>query len=174
MTSRGAATRYARALFDVTQTEGKDLLQTQRDLGDFARLVAENESLQRVLTEPRDSRLTQARRRGTVDCPCRFASAGRRQAAADARRPRPPGHPARCRAGVRRQADGAPEGGQGADRHGRALPADRVAALTDGLQQATGRNVQVETRVDAGIIGGAVARIGGTVYDGSIRGSSNG
>ena len=49
-----------------------------------------------------------------------------------------------------------------------ALPADRVAALTDGLKRATGRNVQIETRVDASIIGGAVARIGSTVYDGSI------
>ena len=49
-----------------------------------------------------------------------------------------------------------------------ALPTERVAALGDGLKQATGRNVQIETRVDASLIGGAVARIGGTVYDGSI------
>ena len=49
-----------------------------------------------------------------------------------------------------------------------ALPPDRVTALADGLKRATGRNVQVETRVDAAIIGGAVARIGSTVYDGSI------
>ena len=48
------------------------------------------------------------------------------------------------------------------------LSPDRVTALTDGLKGATGRNVQVETRVDATIIGGAVARIGSTVYDGSI------
>ena len=49
-----------------------------------------------------------------------------------------------------------------------ALPADRVTALAAGLTRATGRNVLVETRVDPGIIGGAVARIGSTVYDGSI------
>jgi F-type H+-transporting ATPase subunit delta len=49
-----------------------------------------------------------------------------------------------------------------------ALPADRVAALTETLTRATGRNVQIATRVDPSIIGGAVARIGSTVYDGSI------
>jgi F-type H+-transporting ATPase subunit delta len=48
------------------------------------------------------------------------------------------------------------------------LPADRVAALKDGLARATGRDVQIETRVDPSLVGGAVAQIGSTVYDGSI------
>ena len=49
-----------------------------------------------------------------------------------------------------------------------ALPSDRVAALQQGLARATGRQVQLDTRVDSGIIGGAVARIGSIVYDGSV------
>jgi F-type H+-transporting ATPase subunit delta len=49
-----------------------------------------------------------------------------------------------------------------------ALPADRVSALTAGLERATGRSVRIETRVDDRIIGGAVVRLGSTVYDGSI------
>jgi len=48
------------------------------------------------------------------------------------------------------------------------MPADRVSALQQGLASATGRQVQLETRVDPAIIGGAVARIGSTVYDGSV------
>jgi F-type H+-transporting ATPase subunit delta len=48
------------------------------------------------------------------------------------------------------------------------LPAERVAALQRGLAQATGREVQLETRVDPSIIGGAITRIGSTVYDGSV------
>ena len=64
MTSRGAATRYARALFDVALGEGMDLLQMQKDLADFARLVAGNESLQRVLTNPA---IPAARKRGVVE-----------------------------------------------------------------------------------------------------------
>ena len=48
------------------------------------------------------------------------------------------------------------------------LPAERVQALQQGLARATGRQVQLGTRVDQSIIGGAVARIGSTVYDGSV------
>jgi F-type H+-transporting ATPase subunit delta len=48
------------------------------------------------------------------------------------------------------------------------IPSDRVAALKAGLAQATGREVQLETTVDPSLVGGAVARIGSTVYDGSV------
>jgi F-type H+-transporting ATPase subunit delta len=43
--------------------------------------------------------------------------------------------------------------------------ADRVGRA---LGQASGKEVLVSTRVDATIIGGVVARIGSTVYDGSV------
>ena len=50
-----------------------------------------------------------------------------------------------------------------------ALPADRVAALAAGAgARRPAAQVQLETRVDPSIIGGAVARIGSTVYDGSV------
>jgi F-type H+-transporting ATPase subunit delta len=48
------------------------------------------------------------------------------------------------------------------------LPAERVSALQRGLAAATGRTVQLEVRVDPSIVGGAVTRIGSTVYDGSV------
>jgi F-type H+-transporting ATPase subunit delta len=48
------------------------------------------------------------------------------------------------------------------------LPADRLSALEAGLARATGRQVQLEHRVDPAILGGAVTRIGSTVYDGSL------
>jgi F-type H+-transporting ATPase subunit delta len=43
--------------------------------------------------------------------------------------------------------------------------ADRVGRA---LGQASGKQVLVSTRVDPGIIGGVVARVGSTVYDGSV------
>ena len=43
--------------------------------------------------------------------------------------------------------------------------ADRVGRA---LGQASGKQVLVSTRVDPAIIGGVVARIGSTVYDGSV------
>jgi F-type H+-transporting ATPase subunit delta len=48
------------------------------------------------------------------------------------------------------------------------VPPDQAAALQQGLESATGRDVQLEMRVNPAILGGAVARIGSTVYDGSI------
>ncbi len=49
-----------------------------------------------------------------------------------------------------------------------ALPADRTKAVQRSLAMLTGRTVTLATRVDPGIIGGVVARIGSTIYDGSV------
>jgi len=48
------------------------------------------------------------------------------------------------------------------------LPPDRVAQFEQRLAAATGRRVTMTTGVDPSLIGGAVARVGGIVYDGSI------
>ena len=168
MTSRGAAVRYARALFDISLAEGKDLLQTRRDLSDFARLVAGSEPLVRTLTNPAIPAL---RKRGVVEQ--LIARAGSLQPVVVklllllAERDRFAILPEVAQAFDERVMD-----------HQKvikaeivsaiALSADSVTALTDGLKRATGRDVQMETRVDSTLIGGAVARIGGTVYDGSV------
>ncbi|AMY13028.1 F-type ATPase subunit delta [Luteitalea pratensis] len=44
----------------------------------------------------------------------------------------------------------------------------QVDRLRDALSQATDQHVTVTTRVDPGIIGGAVTRVGTLVYDGSL------
>jgi F-type H+-transporting ATPase subunit delta len=48
------------------------------------------------------------------------------------------------------------------------LSAEHHQALERGLAQATGRRVQMTTRVDPAILGGLVARIGSRVFDGSV------
>ena len=48
------------------------------------------------------------------------------------------------------------------------LSADTAERVGRALEQASGKQVLVSTRVDPAIIGGAVARIGSTVYDGSV------
>ena len=48
------------------------------------------------------------------------------------------------------------------------LPADRATAVQQSLARMTGRTVTLATRVDPSIIGGVVARIGSTIYDGSV------
>jgi F-type H+-transporting ATPase subunit delta len=49
------------------------------------------------------------------------------------------------------------------------LPADRVQKLQQELAALTGRTVVMTSATDPSIIGGVVAQIGSTVYDGSIR-----
>jgi F-type H+-transporting ATPase subunit delta len=49
-----------------------------------------------------------------------------------------------------------------------ALAPDKLRALEQGLEKATGRKVMLESRVDPSIIGGVVTRLGSTIYDGSV------
>lgn len=48
------------------------------------------------------------------------------------------------------------------------LSADQVTQFEQRLAAATGRGVVMTAHVDPSLIGGAVARVGGTVYDGTI------
>jgi F-type H+-transporting ATPase subunit delta len=168
MTSRAAAIRYARALFDVVRAEGLDLQRAHRELSEFSDLVNGNETLQRALTNPA---VPAARKRAVVEelvsragdllgpvAKLLLLLAERDRLVllpglADAYRSRLMDHQNVVRAEVVTAE---------------ALPEDRMAALQDGLARATGRQVQLTARVDPRILGGAVARIGSTVYDGSI------
>jgi F-type H+-transporting ATPase subunit delta len=51
----------------------------------------------------------------------------------------------------------------------RALPDAERADFETNLQRLTGKQVNVNYRVDPEIIGGVVTRIGSTVYDGSVK-----
>jgi F-type H+-transporting ATPase subunit delta len=168
VTSRGAATRYAGALFDISLAEGKDLPQTHRDLVDFAQLVAGSEPLLRILTNPA---IPAVRKRGVVEQ--LIARAGSLQPVVVklllllAERDRLVLLPEVARTFEKRLMA-----------HQKvikaevvsavALAPERIATLAEGFKRATGQDVQIQTRVDASIIGGAVARIGSTVYDGSV------
>ncbi len=52
----------------------------------------------------------------------------------------------------------------------REMSAAQRAALNAQLERLTGKRVRMRFAVDDGLIGGVVARIGSTVYDGSVRG----
>jgi F-type H+-transporting ATPase subunit delta len=167
MTSRAAGVRYARALFDVARKEG-DIDQAGRDLAAFAQLVAGHDQLPRVLSNPA---IPAPRKRAVVEQLLARAGAvspivsklllllaDRDRLAilpeiAAAYQDQLMAHAKVVRAEVVTAIG---------------LPADRVDALRQGLARATGREVQLETRVDPAIIGGAITRIGSTVYDGSV------
>ena len=167
MTSRAAGTRYARALFDVARTEA-DVQQVGQELGGFTAFVAGHDVLQKLFSNP------------AIPAPKKKAVVGELIARSGA-----------MSSVVRKLLLLLAERDRlvllpdiSAAYHNRVmehakvvraeivtaigLPADRVAALQQGLAQATGRQVQLEGRVDPSIIGGAIARVGSTVYDGSV------
>jgi F-type H+-transporting ATPase subunit delta len=51
----------------------------------------------------------------------------------------------------------------------RPLPAEQVAQIQATLEKATGKKVALEKAEDPSLIGGVVAKLGDTVYDGSVR-----
>jgi F-type H+-transporting ATPase subunit delta len=167
MTSRAAAARYARALFDVALKES-DVQQAGRELEAFSQLVAGHESLSRVLANPAipapkkraliEQLIARAGSMLPVVAKLLLLLADRDRLVllteiASAYQHRLMDHAKVVRAEIVTAVG---------------LPGDRVAALQAGLASATGRQVHLESRVDPSIIGGAIARVGSTVYDGSV------
>lgn len=50
-----------------------------------------------------------------------------------------------------------------------ALEAGQLERMRQSLARLTGKNVIVEAKVDPSLLGGAVTRLGGKVYDGSLK-----
>lgn len=167
MTSRAAARRYARALFDVSRAERLDLERVSGELSGAAALLTGNEALHRVLVNPA---IPAARKRGVIEQLLALSPVtpvlaklllllaerdrlGLVPELVEAYRARLMEHQQIVRAEVTTAA---------------ALSADRVTALQEGLARLTGREVQLDVRVDPSIVGGAIARVGSTVYDGSV------
>jgi F-type H+-transporting ATPase subunit delta len=167
MTSRAAALRYARALFDVARQENLDVERIDRELAEFNDLVTTNEALSRVLSNPA---IPASRKRAAVDQLLKLVSLTKPLAQllllladrdrlvllpelSQAFRERVMDFQQVVRAQVTTAV---------------ALPPDKVSALQQGISRATGRKVHLETAVDPSLIGGAVTRIGSTVYDGSV------
>ena len=167
MTSRAAAIRYARALFDVAQKERLDLDATDRELAEFNDLVKSHDALSRALSNPA---IPVARKRAIVEQLLSHESLAApvaRLLLMLAERDRLTLLPDLSQAFRERVMD---------HQHvvhaqvttAVALPPDKVSALQQGIARATGRQVHLEASVDPSIIGGAVTRIGSTVYDGSV------
>ena len=166
MSTRASAARYARALFDVVIREG-DPEQVEQELTAFAELFAGNLELQQALTSPA---VRMTAKRGVIEhIVSRMAPspalgrlmlmlADRDRLAlvpdvAASYRERWMAHRRIVRAEVTTAAPLSPEG---------------AARFEERLAAATGGRVAMTTLVDPSLIGGAVARVGSTVYDGSI------
>jgi F-type H+-transporting ATPase subunit delta len=168
MTTRAAIARYARALFEVAERQG-DPDRVADELGAIGTAMTGDSEVQRVLAGPAvaparkvDAVRLLAERLGLSDTTGKLLTvlAGRDELDIL------PDFAAAFRARLLARRNIVPAEVTTA----RPLPADRVEALARRLGEVTGKQIQLETRVDPAIIGGVVTRIGSLVYDGSIVG----
>ena len=167
MTNRTAATRYARALFDVALAETADLGALDRELAAFNGLMKQHPTLEKVLLNPavpaprkRETVRVLAARVGLhpVLTKLLVLLAGRDRLVLlpdllETYRARLLDHQNVVRAEVTTATP---------------LSADRAREIERSLAQATGRTVALTTRIAPEMIGGLVARVGSTVYDASV------
>jgi F-type H+-transporting ATPase subunit delta len=169
MTNRTAAARYARALFDVS-VQDRDLRQVEADLAACADLIDGHDTLSRVLLNPA---IPTPRKRAVVDALVGqigdIAPPVARLLRLLAERDRVGLLPQVLRFYRARVLDH-----QGVIEAqvttAQPLTPERAAAIRYSLAQVTGRTVTMGTDIDPDILGGVVARLGTTVYDGSVAG----
>ena len=168
MTSGAASGRYARALFDVVRAEGGDPEQAQKDLQQFVDLFAQHPALQSTLANPA---IPPSKKQGVAKALIERAGGispiVSKLIQLLAERDRLMLLPEIARAYGDRLMDHL-NIIRGEVTTAFALAPEKVRALEQGLQQAPGRKVVLEARVDPSIIGGVVTRLGSTVYDGSL------
>lgn len=168
MTSLAAAGRYARALFDVAQREGSNLEQVQRDLQQFVDVYAQHPGLRSTLANPAiPASKKQGIAKALIERAGPIAPMVAKLIVLLAERDRLVLLPDIARAYGNRLMDHL-KVIRGEITTAFELAPDKVRALEQGLQQATGRKVVLDAKVDPSIIGGVVTRLGSTVYDGSI------
>jgi F-type H+-transporting ATPase subunit delta len=167
LTDRGAAKRYANALFDVVSKSG-ETARASRDLTSVMELLASSDVLRQVLTAPAVS----PQKKHAVLANVLQAAGGlgpevTRLLGMLADRDR-----LSIVAGV---ADAFRQRLQESDR---VIPAEVVTAIELTEQQrhglraaigkASGGDVTLTAQVDPAIVGGIIARVGGMVFDGSV------
>lgn len=167
MTNRTAATRYARALLDVANAEGADLAAIDTQLHAVAGLFSEHDALRKALLNPAvpvpRKRAAMAEIAGKLNVLPVVSKTllllaekdrlGIVVDVAEAFRQRLLDLRNVVRAVVTAAIPLAPE---------------QLTDIQRGLAKATGRTVELTSSVDPAIVGGMVARVGGTIFDGSV------
>jgi F-type H+-transporting ATPase subunit delta len=167
VTNKTASIRYARALLEVAVKEKADLEQVEQQLASFVELFRQNPALAQVMLNPavpvprkRAVMVQLAERAELLPILSKLlvllAERDRLVLLPDmlaAYRERLLDHQHVVRAEVTTATP---------------LAADRAQLIEQSLATATGRTIKLGMHVDPSIIGGVVARIGDTIYDGSV------
>jgi F-type H+-transporting ATPase subunit delta len=162
-----AARRYARALFSLAREED-EVASIRRELDDMARLLAANPDLQRRLFQPlhpvRERRevlksiCEQGRGSQLIRNFFAYLIDQRRLIVFEA-----------IHDEFNRLADEAAGRVRAEVRSANPLRDQQRARLVDALARRTGKEIELTVHVDPSLIGGAIATVGGLVFDGSLR-----
>ena len=166
MSTRASAARYAKALFDIASAESTPE-QAEKELVAFADLVAAHDDLRQALASPA---IPAARKRAVV------------AQLLDRQQPSGPVRKLLLLLAERDRLELLPDlvsvyhervmehlkVVQAEVTTATPLEPEQAAQLQQRLGTTIGRTVTLTTRVDPSLIGGMVARIGSTVYDGSV------
>ena len=168
MTAGAAAGRYARALFDVVLKEGGDVEKVQADFQQFVDLFAQHPVLATTLANPAiPAAKKHAVAKALIERAGTISPVVAKMILLLAERDRMALLPEIARSYRERVMDHQ-KIIRGQVTTAIALPPEKLRALEQGLQAATGRKVVLDTKVDPSIIGGVITRLGSTVYDGSV------
>jgi len=168
MSNRTSAARYARALFEVALEGQADIAQVDRDLTAVTAAVTGNPELGQVVANPR---VPEAARRQIIgEVASRLGAT-------------PPAAKLMGLLADRNRLALLPEVAavyrelllahqnivEATVTSALPLSPDAAAAVQAGLAEATGKQVEMKVSLDPSLLGGVVARVGSTVYDGSVR-----
>jgi F-type H+-transporting ATPase subunit delta len=163
----GLAERYAEALFDLAD-ERRTLDEVATDLRQLRAMLAASGDLSRLIRSPVLSRDEQARAIGVLAERAGLSPLVRDFLAVVARNRRLFAVPAIVEAFLAKLA--ARRGEVNAQIiAARPLSDAQLAALNEQLRRSIGSRISVDVRVDPGLIGGMIVRVGSRMVDGSVK-----
>jgi F-type H+-transporting ATPase subunit delta len=167
MSTRTSATRYAKALLDVTSNDA-DAAKVDRDLGAFVDLLQSNTELRQALLSPSVPASAKRNIASGVAERLGMAPTGVRLLQLLADRDRL-GMTGELLAVFRERLLDRRKVVRAELRSAVALTPEAITAIETRLGAVTGKNVAIDAAVDPALIGGVVAKVGSTVYDGSVK-----
>jgi F-type H+-transporting ATPase subunit delta len=167
MVTGSLSRRYAKAMFDIGSQQG-DLTKLGQDIRSLAKAMNESKELQSVLTNPA---LRRADRRRVVDG--LLQSIGVQTASRNMVYILLEGERLANVPGISRALDEMIEAKAGRVTaevtSAKPLDPSQLSQINAALEKLSGKKVSVTTRQDPELLGGVVAKVGDTVYDGSLR-----
>ena len=163
----GVAERYAAALFDLAD-ERRVLDDVASDLRELRAMLAASSDLSRLVRSPILTRSEQAKAIAALAQSAGFSPLIRDFLAVVAKNRRLFAVPAMIEAYLARLAE---RRGEVTAEVTAAQPLNetQLALLSEQLRRSVGRRVSIDARVDPGLIGGMIVKVGSRMVDGSIK-----